>query len=176
MSSHCAVKFDEATQMLVMVDCVRKMTMKESFMYCDNGSFEYLLFLLCFHEGQMDACFVDFSKSALSTAQCAVPRVPSVAFLHHVWNDILQRTVHRVDRVLLDMSSFIVKTWWSHTLQSLFPVLLLCMNFGVCCHGSLGVFVDIWSTAAGFFWIHWPLFWFWKLVQPQFAFWRFFSD
>ena len=46
--SHCVVKLCEATQMLVMVDYVRKMTVKKSCKYGEYGSFEHSLFLFSF--------------------------------------------------------------------------------------------------------------------------------
>ena len=49
LSNHSVVKLlmFEATQVFVMVDCVRKMTAKKSCKYGEYESFEHLLFLVC---------------------------------------------------------------------------------------------------------------------------------
>ena len=45
MCSHSVVNLHEATQMFVMVDYVREMTVQKSSKYGNYGSFEHLLFL-----------------------------------------------------------------------------------------------------------------------------------
>ena len=44
MFSRCAVKLHEATRMLVIIDCVREVTVKKSFKYGECGSLKHLLF------------------------------------------------------------------------------------------------------------------------------------
>ena len=48
MCSHSVVKLHEATQMFLMVEYVKKMTVKKSCKYGENGLFEHLLFLFLF--------------------------------------------------------------------------------------------------------------------------------
>ena len=45
MCSHSVLKLHEATEMFVMVDYVKEMTVKKSYKYGEYGSFEHLLFL-----------------------------------------------------------------------------------------------------------------------------------
>ena len=47
LCSHCVVKLHEAAQLFMMVDYVRKMTVKKSCKYGEYGLFERLLFSFC---------------------------------------------------------------------------------------------------------------------------------
>ena len=53
--SHSVVKLHEAIQMFMMVDYVREMGVKKSFMHDEPGSFEHLLLLLFVFVG-LGAC------------------------------------------------------------------------------------------------------------------------
>ena len=43
---NCVVKVHEASQMLVMVDCVGEMTLKQSCKSDEYGSFQHVLFMV----------------------------------------------------------------------------------------------------------------------------------